>query len=222
MKEIEKVVTEKAYQTGVGAFDVCLDTVLVNPKAPSGFDWDLPGVSETIGVVGAASEAMGEINRLGDSFPPLGIAMDAGMAYASNGQIDRHQAAAIAKLTAQISELASPYLPTGPDVNGQLFVGGAQLPFPYTEDSLRIDLGACARTNFGSGSQQAISVSMTDIDFEYHDPIGACAHPLAAVIERGPSGLPCGYSRLLGRATFAFSFDQIAVVGLPPPSETLQ
>lgn len=216
MKEIEEVVTLRAYQSATGNFTVCLDTILVNPKDPNGFDWDIPGATETLNLASGAASAVSALNQFGDAYPPVGMLMDSGLMFVSEGSIDRKRAETIARFTREFSELGKQILPVGPDVAGQVNLAGNLYNLPSSENRVRVDPNQCVTTTFKRNSPTAMALSVWDVDLSYNDPIGSCTIPLSAIVNQGISGVPCGYSRVFASAVFNFSFDQIDVVGLPP------
>ena len=220
MDEIAVAVTARAYETGTGNFTVCLNTVLVNPSDDSGYDWDLPGVSDTLAVASVAADAvggaLGEVNAVADQQPMVGYIVDGAFAWASEGTIDRQQAEAIALATGAVVGWANSSLPYAPDVAGTASIGGSAFNLPQTENSLRMDPGACGTTDFRGQKTTALEVNLWDVDLYYNDPIGVCAVSFGTVANKGVSGVPCGWARLYVSVTHNFSFDQIAIVGLPP------
>ena len=219
MDEIAVAVRARAFETGTGNFTVCLDTVLVNPTDESGYDWDLPGVSDALAatttVSQAADGALGQLNAVADELPMVGSMVDGVLMSASSGAVDRKRAQLIAQVTGAAAGWTSAHLPVKPDVAGTATVGASGFNLSQTENSLRMDPNACATTDYSRGGT-AVQVSLWDVDLTYNDPIGACAVSLDTVVNQGVSGVPCGWARLYVSATYNFSFDQIAIVGLPP------
>ena len=216
MAEIETIIRRRAYESHLGNFTVCLDYLVINPTSASGYDWDLPGVSNFLAVAEDASAAveqgLGVINEIADSQPVIAMFVDAGMNAAG---VDRKQVEAIARTTGRVAGWTSKHLPVKPDVAGLVNVAGRQFTLPEENDTLKLKPELCATANFNPQSAAA-AIQVWDVDMTEHDPIGQCAIRFGSVVDRGISGIPCGYARAYMSAHYNFSFGQIQVVGLPP------
>jgi len=221
IKEIEEIITQRAYQMGTGNFTVCLDQLIINPENNNGEAWDVPLLAASTELLDEGTSlivsAAGAINSYGDSQPAIGMLMDAGMRAASKGTIDRKQAEAIAQLTAGVAGLSNALVQNvaSPEINGSFAVGPSSYPLRRTEDRLQSKQGLCHTGNFNRANS-SFALDIWDLDLEYHDHIGRCSFNLPHIIKYGVSGFGCGYARVYMRATYNFSFEQIKVVGLPP------
>lgn len=219
MAEIETIIRRRAYESHVGNFTVCLNYVVINPTSPNGYDWDLPGVSNALAatevVSSAAAQGLGEINEVADSHPVIGMIADAGIDYVTGGLVDRKQAESITRTTGKVAGWTSRHLPVKPDVAGLVSVAGNQFTLPEQNDSLKLRPDVCATADFEPRSAAA-AIQLWDVDLTENDPIGQCAIRFGTVVDRGISGIPCGYARAYMSARYNFSFGQIQVVGLPP------
>jgi hypothetical protein len=216
MPEIRQIVSQRAYQTETGRFQVCLTHILVNPTSEGG-DWDLPGAAAALGLLGIAAgttaRATDELNALLDAVPALGTAADDYLAMETGGWVDRRQIAEIARVTERVAGWTQQALPVNPDVQGQATVAGRTWAIPLAENSLHLAPNLCAVADF-RGDGIAAQVQLIDVDLQQHDPIGQCTLALHEANSAG--GSRCGWARVFLTAEFLFSQDQIAVVGLPP------
>lgn len=219
MAQIETIITRRAFEQARGDFTVCVDHILVNPKGPGGYDWDVPGASLVLDAVEAGADgatgAFGELNAVADRQPLVAAAADGGMAWLTNGTIDRRQAESMARITVKVAGWTSRQLPTQPDVAGSVVIGERVFPLPETENAFRVDPGVCSDVHMAPGAPVA-SVSLWDVDLQYNDAIGTCTLSSADVLDRGLTGVGCGYARVYTSARFKFSFAAIREIGLPP------
>jgi hypothetical protein len=218
MGEIEKIISTRAVATSTGNFTVCLNTVLVSPKQPNTLWWDPPLVSLPASLVVEVSNIVVDINAAADQYPIIGVAVDAGMA---ESPVNRQQAALIAKIFGKVAnEVKNEFQFEFPDVVGQFRVGNSSYHLQQVKDTLISPQNICHTAAFRDG-YPLMSLYMADDDSSQLIPnenehIGSCKIALSDVLRRGPSGIPCQSGRALMNAQYNFSFDQIAVVGLPP------
>lgn len=219
INEIAIAVQTRAFQTSTGNFTVCLDHILINPTSASGYDWDLPGMSNILSATseatGDAGVIMGELNSIADQQPVIGMLMDAGAAYITGETLNRKQIESITSATSTITGWTNAHLPVKPDIAGTIIIHNSAFNLSQTDDSLRIDTHICAVGSYYHGGQ-AIQATLWDIDLSYNDAVGTCTIPLETIINQGVTGVPCGWARLYLSASYNFSYDQISVVGLPP------
>jgi hypothetical protein len=219
MKEIEEIITARAYETATGNFTVCVDTVLVNPKDASGEDWDLPYATEVLSATttgaSAAGDALGQINDDTVVGQAAGDMVDAGLMYMTGGVLDKERAKVVAKLTAGLAGWTAKHLPVQPDVQGSLVIAGQDFSMGESEDSLTVKVDQCATADFRRGSV-AFKAAFWDVDLSEHDPIGSCTVSIESAIAGTVRGVPCGWTRVFPGVTYNFSFEQIEKVGLPP------
>jgi hypothetical protein len=219
MNEIAKVIEARAFETGTGNFTVCLDTVLVNPTAASGYDWDLPGITNVLAATTTVSQvadgALGQLNSMADQSPVIGYLVDGAFAYATADTVDRHRAQSIARTTGAVAKWTAAHLPVKPEIAGSVAIGPTLFTLPQADNTLRTDPNVCATADYNRGGT-AIQAILWDVDVSYNDAIGSCSASLGTVFNQGISGVPCGWARLYVSAKYNFSFDQIKVVGLPP------
>lgn len=220
MPQITELVTRRAWETRTGNFTVCLDRILVNPKDWNGEDWDVPGVDQVLGALQDTSAktgaAMGELNAIADRLPIAGALADGGMAFLSQGAIDRRQLEFAAKATATVTGWTRQILPIAPEVAGGYGIGASSFQLKQTPDSLTSDQNICQNVDVLRGNLQ-MALEIWDLDASEHDPIGKCSFDFAQVADRGLVGIGCGFARVYMHATYNFSFDQIRIVGLPRP-----
>lgn len=219
MDEIARVVEARAFETSTGNFTVCVDTVLVNPTDSSGFDWDLPGITNilaaTTTVAQVADGALGQVNAIADQSPIMGYLIDGAFAYATLDTVDRHRAQSIARTTGAVAKWTAGHLPVKPEIAGAVAIGPTVFTLPQADNTLRTDPNVCATSDYSRGGT-SVQANLWDVDVSYNDAIGACSASIDTVIRQGISGVPCGWARLYVSAKYNFSFDQIKVVGLPP------
>jgi hypothetical protein len=219
ISEIEEIIRRRAFEKHLGNFTVCLDYVVINPTSASGYDWDIPGVSnvlqatETVADYGAGR--LGKLNEVGDQQPVVGMLTDAAVSYVTSGAVDRKQLESITRTTGKVAGWTARHLPVKPDVEGFVNVAGVEFTMREHENTLKIKPNFCATANFGPQSAAA-AMQFWDVDVTENDPIGQCTVAFGTVIDRGISGISCGYARAYMSARYNFSFGQIKIVGLPP------
>lgn len=219
ISEVADVVRLRAFAQRRGDFTVCVDHVIVNPKSASGYDWDLPGVSEVVSasesLAAAGEEVVGELNAVAERQPIVAALADGGMAYLTGDTVDRRQLESILRVTKSVAGWTNKHLPVKPDLRGSLDVGGTVFPIDLHDDSLRIDPEACADLRLGGGGVIA-ALELWDDDLSEDDLIGKCAIGPEDVFDRGLTGIPCGFARVYASAQFRFSLAQVKLLGLPP------
>ncbi len=219
IREVEEIVRLRAFEQRRGDFTVCIDHVIVNPKDGSGYDWDLPGVSDmleaTQDLASTGEEVMGELNAAADRQPLIGALADGGMAYLTGDAIDRKQVQSLLAATAGLASWTTKHLPAKPDIAGGIVVGGQQAPLPEAEDTLRLDPHVCDDVRFRPGFDVA-AVELWDVDLQENDFIGRCSISPDEIVDLGLTGIPCGFARVYASAQHRFSLAQVKLLGLPP------
>lgn len=104
----------------------------------------------------------------------------------------------------------------GPDLAGTIAIGGEPFRIPEADNTFRIRPGICAMSDYYAGNPYA-QIDLWDMDLGSHDEIASCPIDLQTIALQGAGGIPCMSAQLTMSASYNFSFEQIDVVGLPPP-----
>jgi hypothetical protein len=219
--EIARIIYDRAYELRSGSFTVCVDRILVNPTDPAGLPWDPPAGVDTEEAPAADPSApwpsgvKGELNRRGERQRRTSALADGGMARIGAG-IDGKQRDTIDELTKDWDDWVTGRKPDNPDISGHVTLGGTVAELDVPNDVLKVAPQQCGMVEFEANAPTAIGLQLWDADGRGESPIGTCEIPLGDVVDRGLTGIPCGFARVYASALFEFTYDQIDAVGLPP------
>ena len=238
MNQIKEVITAKAIEEAKGDFSVCLAGLFVNPKNPYGLTWDLGYVDLTVGTIGVTGELVSEVGKLTGDTVDLGIDVTneavgivtqgrvkkAGTYAALHPAVKEVQAKAkmadeLGSLTSDIAKITKEFLPSSPDVKGQVSIHGKSLNIPVVRNQLVREFDSFCIDGRFNGTSPAIDLWLEDLDRgqKNNDIIGQCHVQLRTVIGNQGSGIQCDQARVYYSYEFNFSPEMISYIGLPPP-----